>query len=169
MSKYKYPIVIAVLVVFVVLFSALNRDEKTYKYLAERITDAFIAEGIKYDESNYVTNDKQVKMYIFRGRGCSHCYELLEFINDELIKKYKDKVTFEVYETWNNKDNAQLFKRVAQFMGDSSNGVPYIIIGDKSWSGFSESNKSEIKQKIKEQYALDVSERYDVLTEMDKK
>ena len=168
MSKYKYVIVVALLVVFAVALSFTKKEEKVYEYQKESITTALFSEGIEFNESDYVTNDNQVKVYLFRGSGCSHCYEFLTFVNDDLIKKYKKKVTFEIYEVWNNKDNSHLMQLVSNFRKDGATGVPYIIVGDQSWLGYREDYGEEIKAKIDEEYAKEVNERYDVLTEMSK-
>lgn len=37
-------------------------------------------------------------------------------------------------------------------MGDTTNGVPYTIIGEKSFFGFGESSKEEFLKAIEEQY-----------------
>lgn len=51
--------------------------------------------------------------------------------------------------------------------GKSATGVPYIIIGDKSFSGFRESTDGDkIKSKIKELF--ESKDRYDVFEEMEK-
>ena len=171
MTKYKYPIVVAILVLFIVLMAVFSekKDDLT-NYVSETITEALTDEGISYKDSNYSneSNENTVKIYLFRGHGCSHCYEFLEFVNDELIKKYKNKVSFVIYETWNNKDNNALMKKVSKFLGDNATGVPYIIVGDKTWIGYAEEFADEIKNKIDEEYAKDKTERYDVLVEMNK-
>ena len=43
------------------------------------------------------------------------------------------------YETWNNQGNAKLMEAIAKLRGETVEGVPYIIIGNKSWNGFTES------------------------------
>lgn len=43
--------------------------------------------------------------------------------------------------------------QVANVMGDDASGVPYIIIGDKSYSGYSDAMFDEILNQIKTEYA----------------
>lgn len=50
--------------------------------------------------------------------------------------------------------------QVANVMGDAS-GVPYIIIGDKSYSGYSDAMSDEILNQIKTEYAA--TDKYDVM------
>ena len=56
--------------------------------------------------------------------------------------------------------------KVAKVRGEeeTATGVPYIIVGDKSWIGFTEEYKDQIIEKINEMYDTPVSERYDVMT-----
>ena len=58
-----------------------------------------------------------------------------------------------------------IMKKVADARGESeqATGVPYIIIGDKSWVGFADDYKDEIKDQINGEYGKDVKERYDVI------
>ena len=58
-------------------------------------------------------------------------------------------------------------QKVAEARGETAEGVPYIIIGDKSWSGFTESYEQEILDQITSVYAQDVSERYDIMKYLD--
>ena len=51
----------------------------------------------------------------------------------------------------------------------SVSGVPYIIIGDKSWNGFDTSYEDAIIEQIKKVYAQDVSERYDIMNYLNTK
>ena len=46
---------------------------------------------------------------------------------------------------------------------DSATGVPYIIVGNKSWVGFTDDYKEEILNEINTLYGQDVKERYDIL------
>ena len=79
--------------------------------------------------------------------------------------EYGERFTIKDYETWYDEDNAELMKKVAKARGeeDQATGVPYIIIGNKSWIGFADEYKDEIKEQIDKVYGQDVSERYDIL------
>ena len=54
-------------------------------------------------------------------------------------------------------------QKVAETRKETADGVPYIIIGDQSWSGFADEYKSEILNKIEEVYDIDVNSRYDIM------
>ena len=120
------------------------------------------AEG---EETTTATTDNKVKVYFFRGEGCSHCAEAMAWF-DSIQEEYGSKFKIVDYETWYNSDNAALMTKVATARGeeDRATGVPYIIIGDKSWVGFAEDPyASEMKAQIDAVYAQDVKDRYDAL------
>lgn len=99
--------------------------------------------------------DKKINVYLFRGEGCPHCEEAIEWFNDTLSKdeeysKYYKLVEFEV---WYDEDNSKLMSEVAEELGTQASGVPFIVIGDKYFSGFSStSSPDELKEAIKNAY-----------------
>ena len=52
---------------------------------------------------------------------------------------------------------------VAEARKETADGVPYIIIGDRSWTGFADEYKDEILNKIDTVYEQEVSARYDIM------
>lgn len=105
----------------------------------------------------------EVLVYFFRGDGCPHCQEAEEWF-ESLDKDMKSKFDIVDLETWENTNNASIMTKVAETRGESetATGVPYIIIGDKSWVGFAEDMTSEIESQINTVYKQAVEERYDV-------
>lgn len=117
------------------------------------------------EETETVEENKEVTIYFFRGEGCSHCAEAEAWF-EEIEEEYGSKFEIKDYETWYNEDNSALMQKVAKVRGEeeTATGVPYIIIGDKSWIGFTEEYKQQIIDKVNEMYDTAVSERYDVMT-----
>ena len=79
----------------------------------------------------FKTNAKTpVTVYFFRGETCSFCASAESFF-DSLKEddEYKDLFIVKDFEIWNNKENAEFAEEVAESMGDTLEGVPYIIIG----------------------------------------
>ena len=151
------------LLVLPITTKAISYDKYKTLNLKEALKEEEIAEAFK----NYKETDKQATIYLFRGKGCGFCRAFLTFLNsitDEYGKYFK-VVSFEV---WNDADNKQLLNAVATFLGDdpfSDNfGVPYIVIGDKKFDGYSEAYDEDIKSAIKDLY--DSKDRYDVFKEM---
>jgi len=81
--------------------------------------------------------DNIVNIYIFHSKTCSHCKAEIKLLS-ELESKYEN-VTVYKYEV-SDPDNYQLFTEVANLMDTQITGVPFTIIGDKVYKGFSEAN-----------------------------
>lgn len=95
----------------------------------------FIPFGVNANES--------VNIYLFYGDGCPHCAALEEYLNNEYssdknVKVYK-------YEVWNNKENQELWKKVENITGEEAKGVPYFVIGDEIYQGYSAGSTWEKK------------------------
>jgi glutaredoxin len=93
------------------------------------------------------TIDGKAIIYFFRGEGCSHCAEAEAWF-ESIKEEYGKYFIIKDYETWYNQENAELMKKVAKARGEEANGVPYIIIGDKSWMGFTQSYTDEMLKEI---------------------
>lgn len=101
--------------------------------------------------NNIVREKNKVNIYFFWGDGCPHCEEEFKFF-DSIKEKYGDQYNLYTFETWYNKDNEKLIQLFAENMGDKLKGVPYTIIGNKTFNGFSEKSKNEMMSAIESQY-----------------
>ena len=135
------------------------------KYESKTLEEALKDEKIEYDLGDYEEKDDQVTIYLFRGKGCSHCYEFLEYVSSKLIKEYGDKIKVVTYEVWNNKNNSKLMEKISDYFKDDASGVPYIVIGKKTFNGYAESMNDELKSAIDDLY--DSDERFDVFDKID--
>ena len=114
------------------------------------------------DDNSAIENNIEVKLYFFHGDGCSFCSKASAWF-EEIEDEYGDKFEVVGFEVWKNSDNAELMEEVAKVRKETVNGVPYIIIGNQSWSGFDDDYKDAILDKIKSEYEQDPEERYDVM------
>ena len=101
-------------------------------------------EDIVYDEN-------KVNIYFFWGNGCPHCEEEFKFLKS-IETEYGNYFTLNTFEVWYSKDNAKILEQFANAMGDEVSGVPYTIIGNKTFTGFSETYKEQFLKAIKDQY-----------------
>lgn len=140
---------------------------KKLKYLVILLIAALIIPFTVHAEGE---ESKEVKVYFFRGEGCSHCAEAEAWFQS-IEEEYGSYFQVIDYETWYNRENSELMQRVAKARGEKAEGVPYIIIGNQSWNGFTESYGSEMIERIKSEFEKDVKDRYDIiklLPEMEK-
>ena len=136
-------------------------------YESKTLSEAIKDEEIENDLGDYDDNEEKPVIYLFRGKGCSHCYEFLEYASSDLVKEKGSKFRMVTYEVWNNEANAELMQKVSDYFKDDASGVPYIVIGDKTFNGYSESMNKEIEEAIDK--LNDSEEKFDVLTKIDMK
>lgn len=118
------------------------------------------------DLSDYKESDEKVNVYIFRGSTCAYCLKAITYFASK-ADEYKNYINLKTYEVWNNQDNNNLMNNVAAVFGKEVSGVPFIVIGDKTFDGYSESMNSEIESVIKNQY--ESHEKYDVMEHLTEK
>ena len=136
---------------------------KKLKLLLVLIIALILPIAVFAEEEETTSNDsKEVKVYLFRGEGCPHCQEAEEWLNS-IEEEYGSYFKVVDYETWYNQENAELMQRVAKARGEEAQGVPYIIIGNQSWNGFTESYEPEMIERIKSEFEKDVKDRYDIM------
>ena len=87
-------------------------------------------------ESDIDLSSNKPNIYIFWGDGCPHCKALAKFIS-KLPAETKDKVNIYSFEVWSDKDNKTFMKNFGKYLGQDVSGVPFIVIGDKIFDGYS--------------------------------
>lgn len=108
----------------------------------------------KMTEKDIKSSKNKVNVYVFWGDGCPHCKHLAQFF-DSNKSELKDKMNLYTFEVWKDSTNLKFMKDFGKFLGETPQGVPYMIIGDKTFSGFAESDektKDEIINLIKQGY-----------------
>ena len=87
-------------------------------------------------ESDINLSSNKPNIYIFWGDGCPHCKALAKFIS-KLPAETKDKVNVYSFEVWSDKDNKAFMKKFGKYLGEDVSGVPFMVIGDKIFDGYS--------------------------------
>lgn len=157
--------ILSILLIGFIMFLPINVQADENKYKTLNLEEVLTKEGISHDLSNYKETDNQAIIYLFRGDGCTYCKKFLNFLNS-IVDDYGKYFKVVSYEVWYDKNNSKLMKNVAAFLDEEATGVPYIIIGDKTFPGYSEVYDDQIKEAIKAQY--DSKNSYDVFKEMQK-
>lgn len=104
--------------------------------------------------TNTKTEEEKINLYLFKGEGCPHCADEEKWL-EQIKKDYKDYLNVYEFEVWYNDDNEKLMKEVKSKFKVTSSGVPFTVIGDAYFSGFSNATSSNIENKIKEYAELD--------------
>lgn len=88
-----------------------------------------------------------VNAHLFYGEGCPHCAKERAFFNT--IKSKYPQLNLTEYEIYYNRENNSLLQKVGDSLHVESGGVPFLVIGDTSYIGFSEGlTQTEIENKI---------------------
>ena len=115
-----------------------NTDSKNVSY-ESKLTD------IKF-------NDK-VNIYLFYGKGCPHCEALFTYF-ESIKSKYSKYYNLYAFEVWYNEDNGKTMDYFLEKFDKkvSSRSVPFLIIGDEAFEGYSSSMNQKIIDTIEEKY-----------------
>ena len=137
-------------------------DNSAYAaYSTTNLVETLEAENIELKNKDYTEDSKQAIIYMFRGQGCVHCQEFLTFLS-EISEEYGEYFRLVAFETWQDSTNKELMSEISTSLGEEAGGVPYIIIGDKTFAGYASSYDDQIKDAIMDLYNTDVEKRADV-------
>lgn len=106
---------------------------------------------------------EKVNVYLFKGDGCPHCADAESYFNS-LSEEEKNKFNLVRYEVWYNETNKNLMNQVAEKLEETVTGVPYIVIGEKTFSGFNDEIGENIMSFVTEMYESDARE--DIVSEL---
>ena len=107
-----------------------------------------------YDIVNVEKEENKINLYLFHSRDCSHCAAERKWLKG-IKKDYKDYLNVYEYEVTYDEDNAKLMEIVSDKLSTTSDSVPFTIIGDDYYTGFSETTASILENKIKEYSELE--------------
>ena len=128
----------------------VNAAKSNEGYKVMDLKETFDEEGIEIADSNYKETDKQVVIYMFRGNGCGYCRAFLNYINSILPEKGK-MFKLRTFEVWYDKNNYNYMQAVAKDLDATVGGVPFMVIGNKYFSGYGTSMNQTIVDTILEQ------------------
>ena len=155
-NKFKLlGIILVSLFIFPITAKALEYNTLNFK---EVLAD----EAIEEKFADYKETKDQITIYLFRGKGCGYCRAYLTFMNS-IAPEYGKYFKMVSYEVWNDENNSNLMSEVSNFLGQPAGGVPYIVIGDKVFPGYTDDYDEDIKAAIMNLYNTKAKKRYDVM------
>lgn len=138
-------LVTLILAIFFFYFFATNAEENN-------VFNESNSNSSTNDIENEVSTNKKITLYLFRGSGCPHCEEAMEFLKSILDEyPYLEVQTIEV---WHNKNNKELMDAVSKNLDiEVSSSVPFIVIGDEyAKRGFADGMENTLKKQIEKAY-----------------
>ena len=99
-----------------------------------------------------VTNHEKVNIYLFWASWCPHCHDFISYFSDkyEEYSDYFEIITYQLdseYEI-NNQGNNELLTAVRKELGNNSNGIPFIVVGNWYKVGFGSDGSDIIKEAL---------------------
>ena len=153
-KKIIFVSITILLIIVVVCLSFVLGDTSASDENAIINKKAFV-EDITFD-------DKKVNIYFFWGDGCPHCADAHSFF-DSIKEEYKDYFNLYGFEVWYNDENHSLYNTFAKSMGEKPSGVPYYIIGEKTFAGYTSGWNEEIINTIKNEASKNSDIYFDVI------
>lgn len=93
------------------------------------------------------TSNDKITIYFFHGDGCPHCAEEWSKLED-LLKIYNNYIEVKDYEVWHNSANNNLMLQAKDKFSVTQAGVPFTVVGDKSFIGYNSTVGREIEEAI---------------------
>ena len=139
------------LIVLLMVFMFIPSIYAETEYKVMNFDEVLTEEGIEHDFSNYSESDEKITIYFFRGKGCKFCRAFLSYLND-IVPEYGKYFNVIAYDVWNDRNSDKLLDEVSEFLNQPSEGIPYAIIGDTVFNGYSTDYDEAIKEAIKKEY-----------------
>lgn len=93
-----------------------------------------------------ISAKEKVNLYLFHSETCMHCQAEIEYLK-ELEKEY-DNLKIHLYEVDSHKDNAEKMIKVKEKLNIDSPNVPFTVIGNYYYIGFSDGIGDGIKELV---------------------
>ena len=133
----KHKILILVLAIFLFLPVSINAKVlDSYKDIVANYYDIEVEED-------------KVNLYLFYGRECPHCEEEREML-DVLREEAKEYLNIYEFEVWHDKENSNIMETIKAELEITKTGVPFTVIGDKGYVGYSSAMHDVFVNKINE-------------------
>lgn len=105
---------------------------------------------------SFTSAKEEVNVYLFHSETCMHCQAEIKFL-DSIKEEYN--LNLHYYETYFNADNKELMNKVKDKMNIKSQYVPFTIIGNVYYIGFSDTIETAILKSIKNYNNKDVVDK----------
>lgn len=89
----------------------------------------------------------EVNVNVFYGKECPFCAEEAKYLK-VLKNELGDNLNIQRYEVWHNDENNELLSNVRTALNDKGDGVPFVVIGNKTFAGYNDSIAEDIKTTI---------------------
>lgn len=110
---------------------------------------------------NNETSHDEYNVYLFYRETCGYCHNLITFL-ESMSDEFQEKYNLVKYDVSSDAEYSNLMYEVGSHFGDEVSGVPYLVIGNKTFKGYSSAYDDQIIDAINELQ----DNYYDVLKEI---
>ena len=103
--------------------------------------------------------ENKVNLYLFKDKTCPHCKKETEWLKS-IESDYKDYLNIYYFELNGNKENQEKYFIATETMNVNTNSIPFTVIGEKTFVGFSDTIKSNIENAIKDYIGEDINKNH---------
>ena len=97
--------------------------------------------------------NNSIDAYFFSGDGCPHCAQEAKFLYGTLKKENPSLIIHE-FEIYNNRNNTLILQKVSEKLGVRVDGVPFLVIGDQTFTGYAEGiTPEDIRKRVAQCYS----------------
>ena len=93
-----------------------------------------------------ISAKEKVNIYLFHSETCTHCQAEIEYLNE--LKEEYDNIKIHLYEITTHKDNQEKMIKVKEKLNIDSPNVPFTVIGNYYYIGFSDGIGDGIKELV---------------------
>lgn len=111
-----------------------------------------------HDVVDVEVEENKINLYIFRGEGCPHCKAEMQWL-ESIKNQYKELNVYD-FEVWYNEENIDKYIKVSEKLNVNTNSIPFTIIGEKTFIGFSDTIKDNIEKTIKHYIGNDIEKNH---------
>ncbi len=107
---------------------------------------AVVAVGLVPPREVFAGDSQPVRLYYFWGDGCPVCEQQDRFL-DQLRDDFPE-LEIRRFEVWDDTENRQLLRDVAELRGFEARAVPVTLVADRYWVGFNAAVARQIRETV---------------------
>lgn len=107
---------------------------------------SFAAGGLLQAKTAVAESGHSVNLYLFWGDGCPHCAHAKEFLEPYVAEH--SEIGYETFEVYYSAENQQKMQAVSTILEADASGIPFMIVGNEPYVGFSEATGDKIIERL---------------------
>ena len=128
------------------LYRSLRRYAHSVAFASTALIATFGVALVPSAPSYAEQTNNAVNVYVFWGQGCPHCAHAKEVL--EPYTAEHDNIGYHTFEVYYSLENQNKMQAVGRILNVDASGVPFIVVGDKTYLGFSDTTGDQIIERL---------------------